>query len=55
MAMQRRRQDLEMQVLMSQINPHFLYNTLESIVWKAGRPAARTSVSWPPPWASCTG
>ena len=25
-----------MQVLMSQINPHFLYNTLESIVWKAG-------------------
>ena len=23
-------------VLMSQINPHFLYNTLESIVWKAG-------------------
>ena len=30
------RQDLEMQVLMSQINPHFLYNTLESIVWKAG-------------------
>lgn len=36
MAMQRRRQDLEMQVLMSQINPHFLYNTLESIVWKAG-------------------
>ena len=36
MEMQRRRQDLEMQVLMSQINPHFLYNTLESIVWKAG-------------------
>lgn len=36
MRMQRRRQDLEMQVLMSQINPHFLYNTLESIVWKAG-------------------
>ena len=30
------RQDLEMQVLMSQINPHFLYNPLESIVWKAG-------------------
>ena len=30
------RQDLGMQVLMSQINPHFLYNTLESIVWKAG-------------------
>lgn len=24
-----------MNVLMSQINPHFLYNTLESIVWKA--------------------
>lgn len=36
MVVQRRRQDLEMQVLMSQINPHFLYNTLESIVWKAG-------------------
>lgn len=34
--LQRRKQDLEMQVLMSQINPHFLYNTLETIVWKAG-------------------
>lgn len=34
--MTRRKQDLEMQVLMSQINPHFLYNTLETIVWKAG-------------------
>ncbi len=28
--------DLELQVLTSQINPHFLYNTLETIVWKAG-------------------
>ena len=39
--MERRKQELEMQVLMSQINPHFLYNTLETIVWKAseaGRP-----------------
>lgn len=36
MKLQRRRQELEMQVLMSQINPHFLYNTLETIVWKAG-------------------
>lgn len=36
MRLERMRQDLEMQVLMSQINPHFLYNTLESIVWKAG-------------------
>lgn len=39
--MERRKQELEMQVLMSQINPHFLYNTLENIVWKAseaGRP-----------------
>lgn len=36
MQLQRRRQELEMQVLMSQINPHFLYNTLETIVWKAG-------------------
>lgn len=34
--LQRRKQDLEMQVLVSQINPHFLYNTLETIVWKAG-------------------
>lgn len=30
------KKDLEMQVLMSQINPHFLYNTLETIVWRAG-------------------
>lgn len=36
MEMERHKQDLEMQVLMSQINPHFLYNTLETIVWKAG-------------------
>ena len=36
MRLERLHQDLEMQVLMSQINPHFLYNTLESIVWKAG-------------------
>ena len=39
--MEHRKQELEMQVLMSQINPHFLYNTLETIVWKAseaGRP-----------------
>ena len=41
--MSRRKQDLEMQVLMSQINPHFLYNTLETIVWKAGE-AGRTDI-----------
>lgn len=29
------KQDLDMQVLTSQIDPHFLYNTLETIVWKA--------------------
>ncbi len=28
-------QEAEIQVLMSQINPHFLYNTLDSIHWKA--------------------
>ena len=42
--MSRHRQDLEMQVLMSQINPHFLYNTLETIVWKAGE-AGRTDIA----------
>lgn len=31
----RRKQALEYEVLMSQVNPHFLYNTLESIVWMA--------------------
>lgn len=39
--MERTKKDLEMQVLTNQINPHFLYNTLETIVWKsseAGRP-----------------
>lgn len=35
MELEHHKQDLEMQVLMSQINPHFLYNTLETIVWKA--------------------
>ena len=33
-----------MQVLMSQINPHFLYNTLETIVWKASE-AGRSDIS----------
>lgn len=30
-----RRRDAEIRMLLSQINPHFLYNTLESIHWKA--------------------
>ncbi|WP_135556812.1 sensor histidine kinase [Paenibacillus cymbidii] len=30
-----RKRKLEMQSLVSQINPHFLYNTLDSIKWKA--------------------
>ena len=29
----RERKELEMQVLQAQINPHFLYNTLESVKW----------------------
>lgn len=39
--MEKKKKELEMEVLMSQINPHFLYNTLETIVWKSsevGRP-----------------
>lgn len=44
MQLERHKQDLEMQVLMSQINPHFLYNTLETIVWKAGD-AGRMDIS----------
>lgn len=32
---ERTKRDLEFQVLSHQINPHFLYNTLESIRWKA--------------------
>lgn len=31
--MQREKQELEMQALQAQINPHFLYNTLESVKW----------------------
>ena len=39
--MERLKRELEMEVLTVQVNPHFLYNTLETIVWKAnaaGRP-----------------
>jgi two-component system sensor histidine kinase YesM len=32
---ERRKKELEFQVLSHQINPHFLYNTLDSIRWKA--------------------
>ncbi|MFA6508459.1 MAG: sensor histidine kinase [Treponemataceae bacterium] len=32
---QKRKSDLEFQILQSQINPHFLYNTLDSIKWLA--------------------
>lgn len=31
----RQKQQAEMDALVTQINPHFLYNTLESIVWQA--------------------
>mgnify|MGYP002511648078 CR=1 FL=1 len=30
-----KKKQLELEVLMGQINPHFLYNTLENIVWKS--------------------
>jgi two-component system, sensor histidine kinase YesM len=32
---QRRKSDMEFQMLQTQINPHFLYNTLDSIKWLA--------------------
>jgi sensor histidine kinase YesM len=32
---EREKRNLELQMLMHQINPHFLYNTLDSIKWKA--------------------
>ncbi len=32
---EQQKKQLEYEVLMSQVNPHFLYNTLESIVWMA--------------------
>ncbi|MDR2483372.1 MAG: histidine kinase [Treponema sp.] len=34
---EKRSRDLELRILMGQINPHFMYNTLETIVWKANQ------------------
>ncbi|EFM11382.1 integral membrane sensor signal transduction histidine kinase [Paenibacillus curdlanolyticus YK9] len=41
---ERKKKELEFQVLSHQINPHFLYNTLESIRWKAEN-HGRTDIS----------
>lgn len=38
------KKELEMEVLMNQINPHFLYNTLETIIWQAAE-AGRGDIS----------
>ena len=38
---EREKQKMEKKLLQSQINPHFLYNTLDSIRWKAERAGAQ--------------
>jgi two-component system sensor histidine kinase YesM len=35
MELQKKKSDMEFQILQAQINPHFLYNTLDSIKWLA--------------------
>ncbi len=46
---ERRKQELEYRMLQNEVNPHFIYNTLNSIRWMATIQHAPGIARWSPP------